>query len=161
MIEIRSIQNQIEFNDMLYQRWLVLRAPLGLPRGTEKDLYEDNAFHAIALSASCTQLIALWNKQIIGSARLRLLSEDLGSIAYVAILPEFQNQGIGTKLMQKLITTAAEKNLKTLRVMARTNVLNFYNRLGFIAEGEPFDYLDIPHVFVYYKLQSYPQLVRD
>ncbi|KYC35856.1 GCN5 family acetyltransferase [Scytonema hofmannii PCC 7110] len=151
MIEIRSIQNEIEFNDMLYQRWLVLRAPLGLPRGTEKDLYEDNAFHAIAL----------WNKQIIGSARLRLLSEDLGSIAYVAILPEFQNQGIGTKLMQKLIATAAEKNLKTLRVMARTNVLKFYNRVGFIAEGEPFDYLDIPHVFMYYKLQAYPQLVRD
>lgn len=151
MIEIRSIQNEIEFNDMLYQRWLVLRAPLGLPRGTEKDKYEDSAFHPIAL----------WEKQIVGSARLRLLSEDLGSIAYVAILPEFQNQGIGTKLMQKLIAIAAEKNLKTLRVMARTNVINFYNRLGFIAEGEPFDYLDLLHLFMYYKLQADPQLVKD
>ncbi|MUG95645.1 GNAT family N-acetyltransferase [Scytonema sp. UIC 10036] len=151
MIEIRSIQNEIEFNDMLYQRWLVLRAPLGMPRGTEKDKYEDNAFHAIAL----------WDRQIVGSARLRPLSEDLGSIAYVAILPEFQNQGIGTQLVQKLIAIAAEQNLKTLRVMARTNVMNFYNRLGFIAEGEPFDYLDLSHIFLYYKLPAALQLVTD
>ncbi|MEC4817708.1 MAG: GNAT family N-acetyltransferase [Scytonema sp. PMC 1069.18] len=151
MIEIRSIKNETEFNDMLYQRWLVLRAPLGLPRGTEKDKYEDSAFH----------LVALWENQIVGSARLRCLSKELGSIAYVAILPEFQNQGIGTKLMQKLIVTSAEKNLKTLRVMARTNVVKFYNHLGFIAEGEPFNYLDTPHIFMYYKLQVDSQLVKD
>jgi ribosomal protein S18 acetylase RimI-like enzyme len=151
MIEVRSVKNESEFNDMLYQRWLVLRAPLGMPRGTEKDLYEDSAFH----------VVALWESQIIGSARLRALSKELGSIAYVAVLTEFQNQGIGTRLVEKLIEVAAEQNLPTLRVMTRTSALKFYQRLGFVAEGEPFDYLEIPHVFMYRRLQAGFELLKD
>lgn len=134
-IEVRSIKNQTELDDMYYQRWLVLRAPLGMDRGTEKDKYDDNAFH----------LVALCNDRVIGSARLRELSEELGNIAYVSVLPEFCNQGIGTKLIENLIEKAQEKNLKSLRLMARMTALGFYKRLGFSEIGEPFDFLDIPH----------------
>lgn len=147
MVEIRPVKNEQELNEMFYQRWLVLRAPLAMPEGTEKDLYEDSAFH----------LVALGDRQIIGSARLRLLSPEIGSIAYVAVLPEFRNQGIGTSLMEKLIFIATEKNLQTLRLMARKDAINFYKRLGFVTEGEFFDYLDIPHIFMYYKLEAFFQ----
>lgn len=151
MVEVRPVKNEQELNDMFYQRWLVLRSPLGMQRGTEKDKYEDSAFH----------LVTVCDNQIIGSARLRLLSLDIGSIAYVAVLPEFRNQGIGTKLMEKLIETASEKNLHTLRLMARISAINFYARLGFVREGEFFDYLDIPHIFMYYKLEAFFQQARD
>ncbi len=147
MVEVRPVKNEQELNEMFYQRWLVLRAPLAMPEGTEKDLYEDSAFH----------LVALGDRQIIGSARLRLLSPEIGSIAYVAVLPEFRNQGIGTSLMEKLIFIATEKNLQTLRLMARKDAINFYKRLGFLPEGEFFDYLDIPHIFMYYKLEAFFQ----
>ena len=147
MVEVRPVKNEQELNEMFYQRWLVLRAPLAMPEGTEKDLYEDSAFH----------LVALCDRQIIGSARLRLLSPEIGSIAYVAVLPEFRNQGIGTSLMEKLIFIATEKNLQTLRLMARKDAINFYKRLGFLPEGEFFDYLDIPHIFMYYKLEAFFQ----
>jgi ribosomal protein S18 acetylase RimI-like enzyme len=141
-LEVRPIQNKQELNDMFYQRWLVLRAPLGMPRGTEKDKYENSAFH----------IVALGDNKIIGSARLRLLSVELGSIAYVAVLPEFHNQGIGTKLMEKLLKIAANKNLKILRLMTRVNTVCFYKRFGFVADGEFFNYLNIPHLFMYYNL---------
>ncbi|HAA26944.1 MAG TPA: GNAT family N-acetyltransferase [Cyanobacteria bacterium UBA8553] len=137
-IEVRPIQNQTELDEMYYQRWLVLRAPLGMARGTEKDKYDDSAFH----------LVAVYNHRVIGSARLRELSKELGSIAYVSVLPEFCNQGIGTKLIEKLIETAMEKNLKSLRLMSRITALRFYQRLGFLSIGEPFDFLDIPHKFM-------------
>ncbi len=141
-IEVRPIQNQKELDDMYYQRWLVLRAPVGMDRGTEKDKYDDSAFH----------LVAVCNGNVIGSARLRELSEELGSIAYVSVLPEFRNQGIGTKLIEALIEKAKRKNLKRLRLMARISASGFYKRLGFFEMGDPFDYLDIPHIFMSFKI---------
>jgi len=138
-IEVRPIRDNLELNQLFYQRWQVLRAPLSMDRGSEKDSYEDSAFH----------LVAVCHNQIVGSARLRELSTELGSIAYVAVLPEFQNQGIGTKLIKKLIETATEKNLKRLRLRSRISALNFYQKLGFSPEGERFDYLGIPHIFMH------------
>jgi ribosomal protein S18 acetylase RimI-like enzyme len=143
-IEVRPIQNSEEIEAMYYQRWLVLRAPLGMDRGTEKDKYDDSALH----------LIAIYNHHIIGSARLRELSPEWGSIAYVAVTSEFQNQGIGTKLMQVLIEKAKNRNLKFLRLMTRMSAWRFYKRLGFLEQGEPFDYLDIPHLFMYLDLST-------
>jgi ribosomal protein S18 acetylase RimI-like enzyme len=138
-IEVRPVQNKQELDDMYQQRWLVLRAPLEMARGTEKDKYDTRAFH----------LVAIYNNQVIGSARLRKLSPELGSIAYVAVITEFQSQGIGTKLINKLIENAQEQKLKRLRLMTRVEALSFYKRLGFVEQGVAFDYLDIPHIFMY------------
>ncbi|HBB32994.1 MAG TPA: GNAT family N-acetyltransferase [Cyanobacteria bacterium UBA8803] len=143
-LEVRPLEDEKELEDMYYQRWLVLRSPLGMERGTERDKHDQSAFHVVAVS----------NGRVIGSARLRELSPELGSIAYVAVLPEFHHQGIGTKLIQTLIAKARENNLKRLRVMTRLNALGFYQRLGFLATGATFDYLDIPHQFMELNLPS-------
>lgn len=137
-IEVHPIKNKQELDDMYYQRWLVLRAPLGMDRGTEKDKYDDSSFH----------LVAVCNDKVIGSARLRELSAEMGSIAYVSVLPDFRNQGIGTQLIKELIETAKQKNLKYLRLMTRISALEFYKKLGFSETGKPFVYIDIPHVFM-------------
>ena len=141
-LQVRSIENQRELEEMYYQRWLVLRAPLGMAQGTEQDKYDASALHVVAVC----------DRKIIGSARLRELSPGIGGIAYVCVLPEFQHQGIGTKLIQKLIEKAQDKQLKTLRLRSRITALDFYQRLGFSTEGEPFDYLNIPHVFMNLRL---------
>ena len=135
-LQVRSIENQRELEEMYYQRWLVLRAPLGMAQGTEQDKYDATALHVVAVC----------DRKILGSARLRELSSDIGGIAYVCVLPEFQHQGIGTKLIQKLIEKAQEKQLKTIRLRSRITAQEFYQRLGFSTEGEAFDYLNIPHV---------------
>jgi len=135
-LQVRSIENQRELEEMYYQRWLVLRAPLGMAQGTEQDKYDATAFHVVAVC----------DRKILGSARLRELSPDIGGIAYVCVLPEFQHQGIGTKLIQKLIEAAQDKQLKTIKLRSRVIAQEFYQRLGFSTEGEPFDYLSIPHV---------------
>jgi ribosomal protein S18 acetylase RimI-like enzyme len=137
-LDIRPVKNKQELEEIFYQRWLVLRSPLGMERGSEKDSHEDTALH----------IIVMCDRQIIASARLRELSPELGSISYVAVLPEFQNQGIGTKLIQNLITKAQDNNLKTLRLMSRINAIRFYHKLGFSEQDNPFDFLGIPHVFM-------------
>ncbi|NMG19849.1 GNAT family N-acetyltransferase [Brasilonema bromeliae] len=150
-IEVRPVKDKQELDDMFHQRWLVLRSPLGMDKGTEKDKHEDSAFH----------LVAVCDHKVVGSARLRLLSKELGSIAYLAVLPEFRHQGIGTKLMEKLIEIAHEKNLNTLRLMSRVHAVNFYKRLGFCEVGEPFYYLDVSHIFMQCKLQQSQKNAKD
>ena len=137
-VDIHPVKNQQELEEMFYQRWLVLRSPLGMEIGSERDNHEDGALH----------LIAMCDRKIIASARLRELSPKLGSISYVAVLPEFQNQGIGTKLIKKLIAKAQQKNLKILRLMSRINAIKFYQKLGFSEQENPFEYLEIPHIFM-------------
>jgi ribosomal protein S18 acetylase RimI-like enzyme len=126
-VDIHPVKNQQELEEMFYQRWLVLRSPLGMEIGSERDNHEDGALH----------LIAMCDRKIIASARLRELSPKLGSISYVAVLPEFQNQGIGTKLIKQLIAQAQQKNLKTLRLMSRINAIKFYQKLGFSEQENP------------------------
>jgi len=137
-VDIHPVKNQQELEEMFYQRWLVLRSPLGMEIGSERDNHEDGALH----------LIAMCDRKIIASARLRELSPKLGSISYVAVLPQFQNQGIGTKLIKQLIAKAQQKNLKTLRLMSRINAIKFYQKLGFSEQENPFEYLGIPHIFM-------------
>ena len=141
-IELRPVKNQQELEDMFYQRWLVLRSPLGMELGSERDSHEDSAIH----------IIATLDLKIIGSGRLRELSPELGSIAYLAVLPEFQNRGVGTKLIEKLICQAREKYLKTVRVMSRIDAVKFYQNLGFLPEDKSREYLGIPHVFMQLKI---------
>jgi ribosomal protein S18 acetylase RimI-like enzyme len=145
-IKLRFIQDLQELAELFDQRWRVLRSPLGMAHGTEQDAYEQASLHLIAVHHDPIALDA--NCPIVGSARLRQLSSDIGSIAYVAVLPEFQHQGIGTALIQCLVKIAQMKNLKQVRLMARTSTVGFYQRLGFLEAGEPFDYLGIPHVFM-------------
>ncbi|XZN89108.1 MAG: GNAT family N-acetyltransferase [Microcoleus sp.] len=137
-IDIREVNNQQELEKMFHQRWLVLRSPLGMEKGSERDNYEDTAVH----------LIALCDRQIIASARLRESSPGVGNISYVAVLPEFQNQGIGTKLIENLIVKAQQKNLKAVRLMSRMNAIKFYQKIGFSEQDKPFEFLGIPHIFM-------------
>ncbi|MEG5000253.1 GNAT family N-acetyltransferase [Microcoleus sp. B4-D4] len=137
-IDIRPVENAQELEEMFYQRWLVLRSPLGMEKGSERDDREDTAVH----------LIGMCDRQIIASGRLRELSPELGSISYIAVLPEFQNQGIGTKLMEKLLAQAKQNNFKTVRLMSRINAVKFYQKLGFSEKENPFEYLGIPHIFM-------------
>jgi ribosomal protein S18 acetylase RimI-like enzyme len=136
-LQIRAPQPQ-ELAGMYHQRWIVLRQPLGKPPGSERDRADEaeGTYYAIALIEG----------KIIGSARLRLFEKGIGSIAYVAVLPEFSRQGIGSQLMEFLLNLAQEKGLHTIRLRSRVTAQSFYKKLGFSSTTEPFIHIGIPHV---------------
>jgi predicted GNAT family N-acyltransferase len=143
-IVVRPVANETELSQMFYVRWLVLRKPVGMAIGTEQDQYEKDSF----------QLVAVCGDRIIGSARLRKESENLGIISFVAVLPEFRNQGVGTKLVENLIETAKQENLQIVKLKSRITAINFYKKFGFTEQGQQFEYLNIPHIFMEIKLCS-------
>ncbi|NBD18395.1 MAG: GNAT family N-acetyltransferase [Cyanobacteria bacterium] len=145
-LEIRAPHSQ-ELSAMYYQRWTVLRQPLGKSPGSERDRADEaeGTYYAIA-KGKWLRHIALIEGKIIGSARLRLFEKGIGSIAYVAVLPEFSRQGIGSQLMEFLLNLAQEKGLHTIRLRSRVTAQSFYKKLGFSSTTEPFIHIGIPHV---------------
>ena len=66
---------------------------------------------------------------IIGVAGLHIFWQDLGEIRSVAVLPNFQKTGIGSRLVNKCIEEARALGLK--KVFALTTRPDFFERLGF------------------------------
>jgi amino-acid N-acetyltransferase len=66
---------------------------------------------------------------IIGVAGLHIFWQDLGEIRSVAVLPNFQKTGIGSRLVNQCIEEARALGLK--KVFALTTRPDFFQRLGF------------------------------
>ena len=66
---------------------------------------------------------------LIGVAGLHIFWEDLGEIRSVAVLPNFQRTGIGSRLVKKCLEEADSLGLK--KVFALTTRPDFFKRLGF------------------------------
>jgi predicted GNAT family N-acyltransferase len=62
-----------------------------------------------------------------------------------ATLVEYQNQGIGTVLLKRMLEDAKSSNIGTFWFDARESAIEFYARFGFIAEGERFFKSDVPY----------------
>ena len=85
--------------------------------------------------------IILMDQQQIG----RMLvdrNDDSVLLRDIALLPPFRNRGIGTSLIQNLMTQAkATGKLVRLSVLASNPAIRLYKRLGFVISGEDSAYL--------------------
>ncbi|MCW6052299.1 GNAT family N-acetyltransferase [Microcoleus sp. A2-C5] len=89
--------------------------------------------------------IELNSSQPVGAAWLRLFTGDDKGFGWVddipelaiAVLPEYTNQGIGTQLLDRLLSAAkASYRSVSLSVRSSNSALNLYQRSGFkVIEG--------------------------
>lgn len=82
--------------------------------------------------------------QMAGTARL-VVDDKIATIGRIAILKEYRKQGLGTLLIQKIIAEAKKQDIKEIVIGAQLQALDFYNKLGFQAEGPVFMDGGIPH----------------
>ncbi len=122
----------------------------GVPESEEWDGLDDSARHFLALAPS---------GEAIGTARLVIegINEDRHATAYhigrVAVLPSWRYQGVGSSLMQAALRWCRQDALPlgaTVQLNAQVDRLSFYQRLGFIAEGEVFMDAGIPHKAMFF-----------
>ncbi len=97
------------------------------------------------LDAASTHLIACRGGRAIGTARLRCVGGD-AKAERVAVLPEQREHGVGRLLMQQLELEAEARGLHRMVLNAQVSVISFYERLGYVAEGERFLEAGIPHL---------------
>lgn len=102
-----------------------------VPEKLEWDEYDLSSIH----------FLATLNSNPIAVARLK----PDGQIGRMAVLSEYRNQGIGSRLLQYVLYYAANKNLQQLYLHAQSDAIPFYEKQGFTAQGDIFYEANIPH----------------
>jgi GNAT superfamily N-acetyltransferase len=105
------------------QKEMFLRWQFDLQRGEYSSRFPDAAYHVIVVDEHPAGRIWVGTDD----EQIRLLD--------IALLPEFQNRGVGTALLRSLIDQAAQagKALRHMVFVLNNNADRFYERLGFIV----------------------------
>lgn len=91
--------------------------------------------------SSSTHFLATLDNKVIATARLK----TDGQIGRMAVLAEYRNKGIGSKLLQFVLLTAKQQKLKNIYLHAQISAISFYEKHGFTACGHVFYEANIPH----------------
>jgi N-acetylglutamate synthase-like GNAT family acetyltransferase len=119
-------------------RFRVLRAPLGMPPGSEENAYE----------WSCKHWVARVDGIVVGCVLLHVFDEHgarVGKLMQMAVEPRLQGQGLGAALVRCVWQAADADGLESVVLHARETAIPFYERLGCVIEGEPFTEVGLPH----------------
>lgn len=123
-----------EFAQAMKVRLQVFVEEQKVPFEEEYDCYDEVAQH----------FGVFYDGKLVGTGRL-VFQEQCGKIGRVAILPEYRGRGFGSNLIQMIIATGREQGLEEFVLGAQLQAMDFYARLGFIAEGDVFLDGGIPH----------------
>ena len=88
-----------------------------------------------------THFIASIDGKTIGTARL---TTD-GQIGRMAVLKPYRNHGIGSQLLQLVLSTAQHKRYPKVYLHAQVEAIPCYEKHGFTAEGDVFYEANILH----------------
>ena len=103
-----------------------------VPAEIELDEFDPLSVHALAFDAQ---------GRVLGTGRL--LPD--GHIGRMAVLRQARGAGVGSALLQALMDAARTRGDREVLLSAQTHAIPFYERFGFIVEGEEYDDAGIPH----------------
>ena len=118
---IREPNSPKEWEKYYQLRWRVLRAPLQLDKGSEKDDLEDSAIHRVIIE----------DNNILGVGRLHLIDNNNAQIRYMAIKEEFRNRGLGQLMVAEFIQIAKKQRISKIILYARKSAIKFYENSNF------------------------------
>ncbi len=127
MIIIRQPVSNQDFKAYYKLRYSLLREPMGLPKGTEKDDYEPISLHFMAVDDE--------TGEVVGVVKLFESDPGVGRFSYLAVDNRYQRQGVGQKLLKTVEDKAKEQGMGKLGTLARPTVLDFYEKYGYESRG--------------------------
>ena len=103
-----------------------------VPAEMELDEHDAVSLHALAVDAAGT---------VLGTGRL--LPD--GHIGRMAVLRQARGAGVGSALLRALLRAARDRGEREVLLSAQTHAIPFYERFGFVVDGEEYDDAGIPH----------------
>jgi N-acetylglutamate synthase-like GNAT family acetyltransferase len=127
MFTIKSPHTKQEFKDYYALRYHVLREPLGLPHGTEKDDYEVISEHFMVVEDQ--------TGEIVGVVKLYEDEPGLARFSHLAVSEKHQGQGIGQLLVETVEKAARKKGYKQMGTLTRVSAVDVYEKYGYERAG--------------------------
>ena len=107
----------------------------GVSEADEVDGLDDQAVHLLAWDGECP----------VGTARLMIKGQS-GKIGRVCVLPEVRGSGLGAALIgAALVELGRTPGVTEAYLGSQSHATGFYERLGFVVEGDEFLDAGIPH----------------
>lgn len=124
------------YEDALDVRYAVFVDEQGVPEDLEVDEHEEDALHFVAYDE---------HDEPVGAARLREYEAGVGKVERVAVRQARRGEGWGAALMDAL-EAAARERFDELYLHAQLPAAGFYDRRGYVRDGDEFEEAGIPHV---------------
>lgn len=125
-----------EYHQMVQLRNDILRKPLGLTFEPEELEHEKEDI-----------LIAAFEEEkMLGCCMLIRTDHETVRLRQMAVLNNLQGKGIGKALMQFAENIARDRGFRKITMHARKSATGFYEKLGYMVNGEEFEEVTLPHV---------------
>jgi GNAT superfamily N-acetyltransferase len=125
-MQITEPQSAHDFEGYYELRWRILRAPWKEPRGSEKDGFEEKAYHLMARTEEGT---------LAGVGRMHLIEPQTVQIRFMAVDEPFRGKGVGKLILSRLETEARSRGALKVFLHARAEVSDFYRKAGYSVTG--------------------------
>ncbi len=108
-------------------RWQILRAPWQLPKGSEREAYDNASIHRMIVD----------NKQnCVAIGRLYMTPDNEGQVRFIAVDPAQRGNGMGSWILMALEGLAQQEGAKRLVCNAREDAIGFFAKYQFVSQGE-------------------------
>lgn len=141
-LTIREVKDGSDFAICMAIRMEVFVREQQVPIDLEMDAFDQAATHYLATLDGAPA----------ATARTRVEDDGTARIERVAVRQLQRGKGIGAELMQHLIARLRNHpKVKRIAISAQMQALPFYEKLGFVAEGNVYDEASIPHRKMVYR----------
>lgn len=132
---LRVATTQAELDGCIALRIEVFVNEQDVPMDEELDGRDDGALHVLAGPDAAPDCVA----------RVQLLG-DVAKIERVCVAKQARGTGLGAEMIRFIHAMMAERHqVASFKLEAQTYALQFYEKLGYIAQGEEFLDAGIPH----------------
>lgn len=136
--------NSTRYDELVELRYKILLEPLSL-----KFLDMHRAKEANYLHIGCIETL---DDKLVGGLILTPINDKEIRLMQVAVDTKYQGEGIGRNLVKYAEKRAKEAGYSVIVMHAMLSVVNFYEKLGFIQEGDLFEERGITFVRMVKKL---------
>jgi YbgC/YbaW family acyl-CoA thioester hydrolase len=109
----------------------------GIPLDLELDEADHSAVHALALNRLGMPL---------ATGRLLQHAPGVARLGRMAVIAPMRGSSVGRRVLEALITAAAERGDHTVVAHAQLSAASFYRRFGFVEHGPHFEEAGVVHV---------------
>ncbi len=134
---------------MIYSKWIIGAMPPEAEAIRRQVFVQEQGFSEQSqfdsLDERSWHLLVQEGDEIVATGRLTLDAEGCWKLGCIAVLPDFRGKHIGDFVVRLLVDRALSMPQAPIYVVAQQHAVEFYRRIGFVEEGEPFAIEGRPH----------------
>lgn len=139
-LSVRIVEHGTPLYDAVTDlRRSILRTPLGLDFTVDELAAEIDDIHFAVLDGD----------DVVGTLLLHRINSTMVQLKRMAVAERAQKKGIGRVLVLAAENYARKNDIRTITMHARGTAQGFYESLGYVTDGVPFDEQSIPHIVMF------------